>query len=101
MRGAIARTFLARMAAKGDRLALHVATVGVAAVAGLEIDQRDMTRRDRDATKLKHGGMFECGGFGSGCRSFPGAQLADPPRVGLFRLVKGARRAFACCKVVV
>src|ERR1700721_2320437 len=94
MRKAIARAFLARMAAKGDGLAFRVAAAGVAAVAGLEINQRQMTRRDRDAPKLKGGRALEGGGFGGGTRSFAGAQLADPPSVGLLRLVQGPRGAF-------
>jgi hypothetical protein len=39
MRDAIAGAVAARMAAKRDQLALGVAAIGVAAFAGLELDQ--------------------------------------------------------------
>ena len=49
MRRAVARTFAPRMAAESDGFALLVAALGGAAIAGLEIDQRQMARIDFDA----------------------------------------------------
>jgi len=48
MRDAVTRAFAARMAAKGDRLTLCIAAIWIAAIVRLEINQRQMPRRDRD-----------------------------------------------------
>src|SRR5271169_4088674 len=52
MRRAVARALAPRVTAEGDRLALFVATVGVAAVAGREVNERKVTRRGFDASEL-------------------------------------------------
>src|ERR1700736_2390144 len=54
MRRAGADTFPPRMTAEGDSFALLVAAIGIAAIAGLEIDQRKMPRHDFDAAQLRH-----------------------------------------------
>src|SRR5262245_16230289 len=52
MRGAIARTSAARMAAKGDGFPIHVAAIGETAIAAFQPDQREVAGVDLDATKL-------------------------------------------------
>src|ERR1700686_1760633 len=59
MRRAVARAVAPRMAAKGDGFALRVAAVGVAAVAGFEIDQGEMPRHDLDTAEFCRFRPFE------------------------------------------
>src|SRR3954466_9008321 len=49
---AVTRTRTARMTTKGNRFALFVATVGVAAIAAFQLDQGKVARIDFDAAQL-------------------------------------------------
>src|SRR5215207_5536458 len=78
MRRAVARTRAAWMAAEGDGLTLLIATVGVTAIALLQLDQGKMPRLDLDAAQLDRLHLFEhrrrpekcsrSGGSGTGLR---------------------------------
>ena len=56
---AVARARLPWMTAKGDRLTLFVAAIGVVAIVIRKFDQRQMARLDLDTAQLGGPGVLE------------------------------------------
>src|SRR5580692_7625711 len=59
MRRAIAGVLAARLTAEGDGFAFLIAAIGVAAIAGFELQQRQMSRIGFDTAKLDSLFAFE------------------------------------------
>src|ERR1700749_3945505 len=95
MCGAIAGVLAPRMAAEGDRLALLVAAVGVAAIARFKLDQREMARLDLQAQQRWQIDAFEdrYEPFRRGGESF--AQVMQAHLLRFRRLPRRLARALA------
>lgn len=73
MRSAVTRPGLARMAAKGDRIAIPVTAIGIVAIAGFELVEGQQPRADADTAKPNRR-------FGRGrCRNQPISSIRAAP----------------------